>query len=178
MTKIWHAKETTIKVTLSSNITASSLTCGSAWFAAFGSAITATIKDVTIKEPMTDSTQMNLAGTDSNGFQNAELEEKPPTPAEISGNLILPGDESIESYIYDAGSAIAGTHTRYRPGKATIRKLAFMTELTDGTDAAIFVLLNVVPGARDTKLSSSDGSWETNFNGKCLARDFYMDVKD
>jgi len=171
-TKVWHAKESVFKVLL-----ASSITMGTAnpldTIATSGSAITGIVKDWRITLPMPDVDKIDLAGTDANGYQNAELEEKPAKLAEISGTFIFPGDEVGDNFFHDAGDAVTGGYTRYAAGKASIRKLCFLINLDDGTDEANFLLNNVVGSSREIRLTGADGHWEVTYTGKCLPRDAY-----
>lgn len=171
MTKIWFSKEAVVKVALASAITIDQSGVLDSDFSS-AVAMTGVIKDLRIVEPMPKVEKIDLAGT-SNYYQNAELEEKPANMAEISGTLVLPGDEVVESLFYSAGSAIGGTHTRYFTGYANIRKLAFLVNLDDGLDEVNIAMTNVVVNARETRLTGADGHWETNFTGMCLPRDFH-----
>ena len=133
MAEIWHAKQAVVKMDLASNVTVTTAAALDTFFSG-GSAITGKMKDITITEPTPDMEKIDLLGEDTDAFQNAEAEEKPPVNAEITGTLVLDGDELIENFFYDAGTSIAGTHTRFRNGKAAVRKIAILLNLDDGTD--------------------------------------------
>jgi len=171
MAEIWYAKNAVVKIDLASNITVGSAALDT--YFSGGSAITGKMKDVTITEPKGDMDKIDLLGQDSNSYQNAEAEEKPAVNAEITGTLVLDGDEVLESFFYDAGSAIAGTHTRYSPGLATVRKISMLLNLDDTTDEVNFVLDNAYPTAKDVKSTGADGHFEVTFTAKCLPRDFH-----
>ncbi|MCH7771383.1 MAG: hypothetical protein IIA49_10290, partial [Bacteroidetes bacterium] len=64
------------------------------------------MKNTTFTEPTRKAEKIDLQGTDSGGYQNAELEEKPGDNGQVEGTLILKGDEVIEAFIHDAGTAI------------------------------------------------------------------------
>lgn len=170
-TKVWFAKEAVVKIDLASNVT---ITTAAALDTFFGSAtaIEGIMKDITITEPLPDVEKLDFHGTDTGGYQNAELEDKPAIMAEISGTLILPGDEVIEKFLYDAGTAISTTHTRYSPGLAAIRPLALLLNLDDSTDECNYAITNARATARETSSTGADGHFETTFTLKCLPRDF------
>ena len=171
-TKIWKAAESVLKVDLASNVTIT----GAAVLDSFFSGATAwegVAKDVTYVEPFGDVEKIDLQGTSADGFQNAELEEKPAVLGELSGTLVLPGDEVVETFFYDAGTAVAGTHTRYRAGKASVRKLAFLINLDDGTDEVSFAITNAIVTSKDSKIGGADAHWEVTFTAKALPRDCY-----
>lgn len=171
MANVWFAKNTVCKVDLASNVTITTLAALDTFFSG-GTAVEASMKDVTITEPIVGAEQINLQGTDVSGYQNAEMEEKPPKEAEITGTLILRGDEVLETFFYDVGTDVNSTHTRYSPGLAAIRKLAFLINLDDGTDEVNIAMTNVYPTDKDFKISGADGHYEVTFTAKCLARDF------
>jgi hypothetical protein len=172
--KVWHAKESVVKLGLATSV---NITAGTVLDTAFSatSAITGVMKDITVTEPMGDIEKIDLLGTDSNGFQNAEVEEKPAGLVEVSGTLILPGDEEAEQFLYDAGTATTnGTGwTTYRAGKASRRKLAILLNLDDGTDEVNYAGTNMYPTARDAKVTGADGHYETTFTVKGLPRDWF-----
>lgn len=170
--KIWHAKEAVVKIQLASATTITTSAALDTFFSS-GTAIAGVMKDISITEPMGDVDKLDLLGQDTNGFQNAELEEKPAGMVEVTGTLILPGDEGIEPFIYSVGSAINGTHTRYTAGYATRRKLALLLNLDDGTDEVNYAGNNMLPTARDSKVTGADGHFETTITLKCLPRDWY-----
>ena len=172
--KVWHAREAVVKMGTSVTITGAAAL--DTFFGA-GSAVTGVMKDITITEPNSDVDQIDLLGNDSLGFQNVEGEMKPYGMAEVSGTMILPGDEVVEGYMYPAGSAIAGTHTRYQVTGTRV-KPAILLNLDDGTDEVSVVLDDSWITARDVKVTGPDGHFECTFNAKCLPRDFYLEFKN
>lgn len=178
MANVWFAKDTVCKVDLASNVTITTSAVLDSFFSS-GTAIEAVMKNVTITEPMRGSNPINLQGTDADGFQNAQMEETPGDGvAEIEGTLILKGDETVEAFFYDAGTTVAGTHTRYRAGLAAIRQLAFMVNLDDSSDELTVTMDNVFIDEKDITISGADGHYEINFSGKCLPRDFHAEFKN
>jgi len=123
MAKVWKARECVVKIVDSVTIdTANPL---DSFFSA-GTAIEGKMKSVTIVEPKSEGKKIDLLGEDSDGFQNAEMDEAPYTNAEISGTLILDGDEVLENFIYSSSTSIGGTHTRYRVGAGTRKTPAML----------------------------------------------------
>lgn len=170
--RTWFAKQAVVKLELSSSVTVTTAAALDTFFSA-GTAITGIMKDIKIKEPMPDADKIDLLGTDTAGFQNAETEEKPASQVEVSGTLILDGTGlKIETLIYDVGSTVSSTHKRYRAGKASLRKLAILVNFDDGTDECNFAGVNMLATARDDSLNA-DGHVETTITLKGLARDWY-----
>ena len=180
MVKVWHAKEAVVKLDLAGNVAVTTAAALDTFFGSTATSVQGSMKDITITEPMSDMEKLDFLGSDGlvmGSFQNAEIEEKPATLAEVSGTLILPGDEVTESLIYSAATSISTTHDRYRAGLATIRKLALLLNLDDGTDAVNFVFDNMIATQKDTKVTGSDGHFEISFTGKCLPSDFFIEFK-
>ena len=169
--KIWFAKESVIKLDLASNISIGTAALDT--YFSTGSAIQGVMKDITVTEPIPDVDKIDLLGTDSSGFQNAELEEKPAAMVEISGTMILPGDEVSESILYGTSSQTGGTHTRYRSGIATRRKIAFLLNLDDSTDEVNYAGDNMLMTSKDVKVTGADGHYEVSTTIKGLPRDWY-----
>lgn len=170
MTKVFFAKEATVKVDAAGTSSFAATTVLDT-AASAGTAVEGQFKDLSITLPVGDVEKIDLIGTTSS-FQNAELDEKPAGLAEISGTLILPGDELMESEIFGAGTAAGGTHTTYQAGLATRTKVEFMLNLDDGTDEVNFAFDNVVVTEYNPSLNS-DGHMEASFTGKCLPKDCF-----
>lgn len=174
--KIWHAREAVMKV--ASDITITGAAALDTFFSS-GSVITGVMKDITFKEPTGEVDQVDLLGTDGNGFQNAEGELKPYSMAEVSGTMILPGGLVTEGFFYPAGSTVAGV-TRFQPGKGTIanrRTPSVLLNLTDGTYTTNVVVDNAWVTAKEIKVTGADGHFEITGTLKCLPRDYYIDIK-
>jgi len=169
-TNIWHARDAVVK--LASSVTITTAAALDTFFSA-GTAIEGTMKDITLTEPASDVEKIDLLGEDANTFQNAEGEEKPYSMAELTGTLLLPGDEVIEDLIYPTGTAVGGTHTRYRPGQGTRKTPALLLNLDDGTDEVSFALDNCWLTAKEDSVTGADGHFEMSVTFKCLPRDFY-----
>ena len=170
MTKIFFAKEGTIKMDAAASISISNSTVLDT---AFASATTATgqFKNLSITAlPVGDVNKIDLIGTTSS-YQNAELEETPAVMAEFSANIVIPGDEVMESEIFGTGTAAGGTHTTYEPGLASRTKIAILFNADDGTDEVNYAATNLTINAGDLSLNA-DGHLEGNVTFKCLPRDW------
>ena len=171
--KLFYARESVIKMNLASAVTINTASTLINSFSA-STSMEGVFKDFTIKEAKRGVDVVNLQGSDSDGFQNQEIEEKPSELIEVTGTLILPPDEKVETYLYDAGTTIATNWTRYRSG-LTARKLAVCFEAVDSTNSkdVSFAGTNMYPTAKDVKVTGPDGHWECSLTLNCLARDFY-----
>lgn len=170
MTKIFFPKEAVIKIDAAgtSSFAASTVldTAASA-----GTAITGQFKDINITLPTADVDKVDLLGTTSS-FQNAELQENPAPLAEISGTIVVPGDELMESEVFGAGTAAGGTHTTYQAGLATRTKVEVLLNVDDGTDEVNFAIDNAVITEYSPSMSS-DGHMEASVTFKCLPKDCF-----
>jgi len=178
MTKIWKARETIVKIIAAASLTITTAAALDTFFGA-GTTITGKMKNVTIVEPEIDQEKVDLIGVDANSFQNAELDAKPPTMAEITGTLVQDEDEVLEAFAYGSGTAINGTHTRYQVGEDSAAAVGILVNLDDGTDEVNIAFDNAwLTKLGDRKLDAADGHWEQDFTAKCLARDYYLEYKD
>lgn len=175
MAKIWQAREAQVKIDLASNVTITSATALSNFFSG-ATALEGSLKEISISGSEGDVEQIDFIGEDSNGFQNADKDKKPFGMVEISGKLVLRGDETIESFAYGTSITVATNYTRYQPG---IRQEVSVLLLNDdGTDYHAAVLDNAdVTKMGDLSLSA-DGHWERDFTIKGLARDLYEEFKN
>ena len=150
-----------------------SLTAATVLDTAFASAtnVTGQFKDISINLPVGDVEKIDLIGT-TTSFQNAELEEKPAGLCEISGTIIIPGDELMESEIFGTGTSAGGTHTTYQTGLATRTKIAILLNADDGTDEVNFAVTNAVVTEYNPSMSS-DGHLEASVTFKCLPKDAF-----
>jgi len=175
MVKVWHAREVVVKVDASTSITTAAAL--DTFFS--GTAIEGSLKDMTLKWPSADTDKIDLHGDDANGFQNAEKERKPFGMAELSGTLVFPGDEVVETLFFPTGTAINGTHTRYRPGTGTEKHPSFLINLDDGTDEVNFAMESTDVMIDEIKSTGADGSFEFTFTAKALPRNcFGPEFKD
>lgn len=170
MTKIFFPKEAVVKVTTAGAVTVSASTVLDTAFAS-ATTITGQMKDISITLPMGDVDKVDLMGT-TTSFQNAELQENPAGLCEVSGTIVVPGDEMSEAIIFGAGTAASGTHTTYQTGKATRTKLALLLNVDDGTDEVNFVVTNAVLTEYTPSLGS-DNHMEAKLTMKCLPKDAY-----
>lgn len=152
---------------------------------AAGTAFSGLIKDVSVTPPEGAVDVVHFLGEDTNGFQNALFEEKAFTGASIKGTMLLDSTESIEPLFAGAGTAVAtSTYTRYQFGRSTagntrVKVGAIGLALDNGTKV-IGVLMNNVYLTKlgDVKVTGTDGHWERDFEGMCLAKDYYEDFKN
>lgn len=168
---VWFPKQADIKLALSSGISINTL--GSLASAFEGeTAIEGYMKDISWNTSTGDGNVINLLGEDTNGYQNAELEETPPDLVEVSGTLILPGDEGVESLIFDGSETITGGFMRYKTGLASRKKLALMMSLDDGTDQVNVAIVDAILTNYEVSVTGADGHFEVSVSLKCLAKNF------
>jgi hypothetical protein len=170
MVNIFFPKEATIKIDAAGTSSISASTVLDTAFSA-GTAISGQFKDISITSAIADVEIIHLMGTTSS-FQNAEMEEKPAGPFEISGTLVVPGDELAESEIFGTATAAGGTHSTYQPGLATRTKVELLLNLDDGTDEVNWAVDNAYVTQWDVS-ASSDGHFEIAVTFKGLPKDFY-----
>lgn len=167
MTKIFFPKEATIKIDAAGTGSfASNIVLDTAASAA--TAITGQFKDISITLPTADVEKVDLLGTTS-GFQNAEMQENPAGLCEVSGKIVVPGDELMESEIFGSGTAAGGTHTTYQAGLATRTKLQILLNADDGTDEVNFGI-DYAYVTEYTPSMSADGHMEASVTFKCLPK--------
>jgi hypothetical protein len=194
MADVWFAKDVTIQVVDSDNVTVDTGTTLDAEFTAaavYGVSVKnlqAYAKDVTITEPEGSIDKIDLLGVDANSFQNAQLDHKPYGLATITGTMLLDGDEVLEPYVAGTGTAITGSYTRYQVGRRITGNVAnvmarkecsILVNLDDSTDEVNFALDNAwFTKLGDKKISGADGHWEQEFEIVCLPKDFYIEYKN
>lgn len=137
------------------------------------------IKDISVTVPEGDVDIVNYLGEDSNGFQNAELEESSFGLAEMTGTMSVNSAEVLETIAYGAGTA-GTSHTLYQAGDGSrVKNGAFLINLDNGTDEVSVVLNNIrITSLGDISVTGADGHWEMEFTAKCLPKDFYIEYKD
>lgn len=175
MVKIWFPKNSVIKIDATGDVTISNSTVLDTAFAS-ATEITEQHKGFSVNLPIGDVNKIDLMGVtsqDSTDYQNAEVEELPAGMVEISGTIVLPGDELMESEIFGTGTAAGGTHTTYEPGQATRTKVAILLNLDDGTDEVSFAARNAYLTKYDISATGADGHFEVSVTFKCLPRDFF-----
>lgn len=175
MTKIFFPKEATIKIDASGDVSTSASTVLDTAFAS-ASTITGQFKDISITVPNADVEIVNLMGVTSS-FQNAEIQENPAPLAEISGTIVVPGDEIMELEVWGSGTAAGGTHTTRQPGLATRTKLALLINLDDGTDEVNISIDDAYMTEYSPSMGSDDHA-EASVTFKCLPKNFFIQWKD
>lgn len=181
MVKIWKSKEAIIKHDAAGDVT---ILTNAALDTFFGSAtvLTNVLKNITIVEPESDLNTVELMGL-SSGYTNQEFDEQPYTQGSITGTMVLTDGSNLEQYAYGAGTAVAGTHTRFFPGKvggrAAMALLVNLTIATTGVGAGSskevnFAMDNAfITKLGETRLSDVAGHFERDFTIMCLPRDFH-----
>ena len=168
--KVFFPKDATIKIDAAgtSSFAANTVldTAASA-----GMAITGQFKDISITLPIGDVEKIDLMGTTSS-FQNAELQENPAGLCEVSGTIIIPGDELLESEVFGTGTAAGGTHTTYQTGLASKTAVEVLLNVDDGTDEVNFAIDNAHITEYNPTMSA-DGHLEASVTFKCLPRDAF-----
>lgn len=153
--------------------------------AASGVAIEAAVKNITITPPETSWEKQDFCGTNSSGFQNQLLDEKPVGLSTITATMIL-GENEIISDLIMSGTANGIGYSRRQIGKGDE-----YPESTDSTYAVVVTLISdttrqvsfAVDNAKitkwgDVRISGPDGHWEQDITLLCLTKDFYWEFKD
>lgn len=172
MANIWTASKATCKIDAASSVTITTSAALDTFFSS-GTAFEGYLKDLKVKLPVGDYTNINLHGTDAGGYQNQAGEDKPPGLVEITGTLVWDHDEVLEPEIFGSGDAVNGTHTRYSVGKAAVTKVAVLLNLEDGADEANLAGTNMRLTMGDINSTGADGHFEMPVTFKCLAADFH-----
>ena len=170
MAKIWQGREAVVKIDLASNVTITESAALDTFFSS-GSALHGHLKEISLTGSEGDVEQIDLLGEDSDSFQNADKDKKPFGMVELSGKLVLRGDETIEQFAYGTSVDVNSTHTRYRPGIR--QEVSVLINNDDGTKEVSFALDNADFTKPGDMALNADGHWETDFAIKCLGRDFY-----
>jgi len=182
MVKTWFARETVLRVKAAVSVVTTSLLDT----LVATTAIESNCKNVTITEPEGSIDKIDLLG-ETSGFQNAELDFRPFGLARISGTLVQPGGEVLETFMSGSGAAVitgnGATHHRYQVGDSTSAKTrvaaAFLVNLDDGTYEVNILLNNAyLTKLGDRRISGADGHWEQDFEAVCLPKDYYVEYKD
>lgn len=174
MVKVFFPKEATISIDATGDVTLSNSTVIQTAFAS-ATTITGQFKDISLTLPVGDVDIINLLGVtaqDAVNYQNAEIEEKPSGLLEVSGTIIIPGDELMEGEIFGAGTS-ATTHTTYEPGQSTKTKVALMVLVDDGTDSVAWGFRNAYLTEYNPSFTGADGHLEASVTFKCLPRDAF-----
>ena len=174
MATVWQARNTTIKLALASDITIDTSDKLASFFSGADD-ITLVAKNVTVIEPEGDVDKIDLLGEDANGFQNAELEEKPYGLAQVTGTLVFDSVDRIEDFALGSGTTVATSYTRYRVGDGNRPDAAVLINLTDSSGNEVAFAMDNAKFTRigDIRISGADGHWEQDFKIVCLPRDFY-----
>jgi hypothetical protein len=187
--KLWHAKETA--VAMGPAVTSPAATSSMyAQILAVGSTevqLESVMKNVTVTPPDGAIDIENFLGIDTNYFQNAEVSFKPFTMGSITGTLVVTDVVKVEPWFMGQTGLAITNGTRYQPGCCATGKerqslgigikLVQVGALNTAGTKNISIALNnaVITKVGDYKLSGADGTWEVDFEAKCLPRDFYVE---
>ena len=170
--RIFFPKDATIKIDAAGTVTLSNsvnlATAGSSWSGA--AVVEGQMKDITITLPVADVDKVDLIGTTSS-YQNAEIVEGTAPLCEVSGTIVIPGDELMEGEIFGAGTSSASGRT-YEAGLASRTKVQVLLDVDDGTDQVTFAIDNAYITQYDPTMNA-DGNWEASVTFKCLPRDTF-----
>jgi len=146
-------------------------------------------KNVTVTPPEGSIEKQDLLGVDSNGFQNALLDEKPYSLATFTGTALLTREGFFEDFM-DAGSTSVSTggntYDRFQfgvmsdtsVGRPTIAILVENLHPYTGTATARWsALLNnaYITKLGDYRIGGPDTHWEVDVTAVCLPKDFYLE---
>jgi len=168
MTKIWFPKEASIKIDAAGTSSYSATTVFTT-ASSSATAIEGQFKDISITLPNADVEKIDLMGTTSS-YQNAEIEEKPAPLCEVSGTIVVPGDELMSSEIFGSATAAGGTHSTYQAGLATRTKIELLLNVDDGTDSVSFVIDDAYVTEWNPSFTGADGHMEASVTFKCLPK--------
>ncbi|MHA2202180.1 MAG: hypothetical protein ACW991_00690 [Candidatus Hodarchaeales archaeon] len=148
--------------------------------AAEGDDVTGFVKNVTITPPETAYELVSLLGVDTNSFQNQLLEEKPPGMATFTATMILGEDEAFEPYLDSSSTTVTGGYTRYQMGNSQqVSGTDILVQVSGATGTVNLALIDAkLTKYGDVKISASDGHWEQEITGICLAKNFYWEYED
>ena len=180
MAKVWKASEASIKMALASNITITSATALHTLFTSgSSSSLDVDMKGIEITAPEMSVEKIDLVGQDTNGIQNAEIEEKPAGLAKLTSTLILRGDEgALETYGFESSTTVTGGYTRYQRKNASRKKVSVLVNLDDGTDAVNILLHDCFITTMSPKLTGADGHFEIEFAVETKATNYYEEFKN
>jgi len=140
--------------------------------------LSARIKSLEISGAENDVETVYLFGTDSDGRQNAELEEQNTTDRELSGTLIFVDNSTAELSTAEAETVGSTGYTRIQ-GDGAVTPRCIILKLTDEqTGDDLIVTMN---NARFTKMGDisldAEGHAEQEIAAKCLAKDYFEEFK-
>lgn len=174
----WTPRDAVIKVDDASDITITTSAALDTFFSS-GVSIESYAKNLTITPPEGDVEHVPLIGDDTNGIQNEAGDEKPFGMASVSGTLVHQKDEVLEPFAAKNGSvAVSTTHTRWQIAKGARNQVAILVNFDDATKEVNVVLDNAWITRIGAKTLNADGHFEQEFEIKCLAGDYYEEIKN
>jgi len=193
VTKI-PARNATIKYTPTA-ITFATTSTLAASMTAQGDEVTITsAKNVTVTIPKSEVELVPLLGETAQVIgsnipvattaQNCIIDEKNYGMSQITGTLVLKGDEDFEPMIFGSGTQIAtNTYTRYGMGDSASGKKrvvvgSILVDLNNGSENVSVAMANISMNLGDMKPTGADGHWEVDFDGSCLPENTALEYKD
>ena len=135
--------------------------------------VTKWLKDVTVSGIASDEELINFLGSDTNSFQNQELEEKPFDLVKISATLAyspVDTDKSIMGLLTGTTGTTVGSGKRYQYKAKTAKAIGL--QFSDGTNL-ISLGFNYAKVTKIGDISQkSDSHPEVPIEMVCLIRDF------
>lgn len=158
-------------------------------------------KNVSIKIPETESTQVALLGTEATTrgtgvlntgvFQNAMQDFGNTGNAEISGTLALtmandgnvPTIPDFVNLASGVGQLISTTHHRHTFGDSTAAQTQVLSGVIflafdNGVKAGVVCLVNPTVNLTEIKPTGADGHWEVDFKANTLPKFFAWEIED
>ena len=131
------------------------------------------VKSISISGAEADLDSVFLFGADSDGRQNADIEESNMTMREFSGTLVYKDEDAAELTVASA-SSLGGSASDFNriTGDTTRVQKSILVQFTDGTNT-VNILMN---NAYFTKMGDisldAEGHAEQEITAKCLAKDY------
>lgn len=167
---LWRAKQATVKIAPAiSSVSAtatleSQLTSSVDW--------SGEIKSISISGAEADVESVFLFGADSDGRQNADVEESNMTMREFTATLVYK-DEDAAELVGSTASAVGATGYNRIQADTTRTQKCILVKFNDGTNTAVVALNN----AYFTKVGDisldAEGHAEQEVMAKCLAKSYY-----
>jgi len=131
-------------------------------------------------------TQGVATGVVAGSFQNQTIQVTSVGMWQVTGTLVLKGDEDFVDIIgLGTSQAITGSYTRYAVGDIAsagnfVRNTlgSFRLYLNNGSEETTLLLSNIHVSLGSVKPTGTDGHYERDFTLVCLAKDGAVEYKD
>lgn len=172
MTKVkWHARQGKVSLVDDSAITLDNDESYQTQAESGTATVVSTyMKDVTVTPPELEQDKIDTLGQNSNGFQNAFVNENPAGMATLSATLIMQGTELFEDALTPINDGTSFTSYGYASSLSGTKSL--VVNFDDGTDKINIALKNAYIKVGDRKPSGTDGHWEQDIEAKCLPENY------